>query len=306
MSNSIRIISGLGNPEDKYERTLHNAGFWFVDALADKYGGSFRFEKKFDADVCKVTMHGQDVWLVKPQSYMNLSGGPIRGVLDYYRLKVSELLVAHDEIDLPPGTTKLKLGGGHGGHNGLRDTIQHCGAEFVRLRLGVGTGWNEVEYEALGENFHDRGVRSEEQIDLLRRLWKDEAISYEGRWHKVTDAGLNPLPVEKKIPIWLGGMAPQVIDRVARIADGWFPFATKELASNIQQMHERAKVAGRNVASIGIECIIPANTSVERLKALEDLGVSHVAVLTMNQELPDAQAHIDAIKQTRDTLASAF
>ena len=109
-----------------------------MNALADKYGGSFRFEKKFDADVCKVTMHGQDVWLVKPQSYMNLSGGPIRGVLDYYRLKVSELLVAHDEIDLPPGTTKLKLGGGHGGHNGLRDTIQHCGAEFVRLRLGVG------------------------------------------------------------------------------------------------------------------------------------------------------------------------
>lgn len=138
MSNSIRIIAGLGNPEDKYERTLHNAGFWFVNALADKYGGSFRYEKKFDADACKVTMHGQDVWLVKPQSYMNLSGGPIRGVLDYYRLKVSELLVAHDEIDLPPGTTKLKLGGGHGGHNGLRDTIQHCGAEFVRLRLGVG------------------------------------------------------------------------------------------------------------------------------------------------------------------------
>ena len=138
MSNSIRIIAGLGNPEDKYERTLHNAGFWFVDALADKYGGSFRFEKKFDAELCKVAMHGQEVWLVKPQSYMNLSGGPIRGVLDYYRLKVSQLLVAHDEIDLPPGITKLKLGGGHGGHNGLRDTIQHCGADFVRLRLGVG------------------------------------------------------------------------------------------------------------------------------------------------------------------------
>ena len=138
MSNSIRIIAGLGNPEDKYERTLHNAGFWFVDALADKYGGSFRYEKKFDAEYCKINLHGQDVWLVKPQSYMNLSGGPIRGVIDYYRLKVSELLVAHDEIDLPPGTTRLKMGGGHGGHNGLRDIIRHCGAEFVRLRLGVG------------------------------------------------------------------------------------------------------------------------------------------------------------------------
>ena len=138
MSNSIRIIAGLGNPEDKYERTLHNAGFWYVDAVARKYGGSFRYEKKFDADYCKVNLHGDDVWLVKPQSYMNLSGGPIRGVIDYYRLTVSELLVAHDEIDLPSGTTRLKLGGGHGGHNGLRDIIQHCGAEFLRLRLGVG------------------------------------------------------------------------------------------------------------------------------------------------------------------------
>ena len=138
MPNSIRIIAGLGNPEEKYERTLHNAGFWFVDGLAGKYGGSFRYEKKFDAEYCRVNMHGQDVWLVKPQSYMNLSGGPIRGVMDYYRLTVGQLLVAHDEIDLPPGTTRLKLGGGHGGHNGLRDIIKHCGADFVRLRLGVG------------------------------------------------------------------------------------------------------------------------------------------------------------------------
>jgi PTH1 family peptidyl-tRNA hydrolase len=138
MSNSIRIIAGLGNPEEKYERTLHNAGFWFADALADKYGGSFRYEKKFDADYCRINLHGEDVWLVKPQSYMNLSGGPIRGLMDYYRLQVSNLLVAHDEIDLPPGTTRLKSGGGHGGHNGLRDIINHCGAEFVRLRLGVG------------------------------------------------------------------------------------------------------------------------------------------------------------------------
>jgi len=138
MSKQIRIIAGLGNPEEQYERTLHNAGFWFVDALARKYGGSFRYEKKFDADYCRINLHGDDVWLLKPQSFMNLSGGPIRAMLDYYRLRVAELLVAHDEIDLPPGTTRLKLGGGHGGHNGLRDIIQHCGADFVRLRLGVG------------------------------------------------------------------------------------------------------------------------------------------------------------------------
>jgi PTH1 family peptidyl-tRNA hydrolase len=138
MKKPIRIIAGLGNPEDRYERTLHNAGFWFADALARKFGGHYRFEKKFDAEICRVKIHGEDVWLVKPQSYMNHSGTPVRGMLDYYRLQPAELLVAHDEIDLPPGTVRIKEGGGHGGHNGLRDIIRHCGADFLRLRLGVG------------------------------------------------------------------------------------------------------------------------------------------------------------------------
>jgi PTH1 family peptidyl-tRNA hydrolase len=135
---NVSIIAGLGNPEDKYEKTLHNAGFWFVDALARKFGGDFRYEKKFDAQCCRIRIGEQEVWLVKPQSYMNLSGGPVRGVMEYYRLKTPQLLVAHDEIDLPPGTVRLKLGGGHGGHNGIRDVIKHCGADFMRLRLGVG------------------------------------------------------------------------------------------------------------------------------------------------------------------------
>jgi PTH1 family peptidyl-tRNA hydrolase len=138
MAKPVRIIAGLGNPEEKYERTLHNAGFWFVDALARKQGGLFRFEKKFDAECCRIKLHGEDLWLVKPQSYMNHSGPPIRSLLDYYRLRPNELLVAHDEIDLPPGTVRIKEGGGHGGHNGLRDIIRHCGADFLRLRLGVG------------------------------------------------------------------------------------------------------------------------------------------------------------------------
>lgn len=135
---NLSAIAGLGNPEDKYERTLHNAGFWFVDALARKYDGIFRYEKKFDADCCKVRINGEEIWLIKPQSYMNLSGGPVRAALDYFRLAPAGLLVAHDEIDLPPGTVRLKKGGGHGGHNGIRDVIKHCGADFMRLRLGVG------------------------------------------------------------------------------------------------------------------------------------------------------------------------
>ena len=132
------MVVGLGNPESRYERTLHNAGFWFADELADRFNGQFKYEKRFDADVCKVSIDGSDVWLAKPQSYMNLSGGPVRGMLDYYRLTSNQILVAHDEIDLPPGTVRLKHGGGHGGHNGLRDVIQHCGREFMRLRIGVG------------------------------------------------------------------------------------------------------------------------------------------------------------------------
>ncbi len=135
---NLSIIAGLGNPEPKYERTLHNAGFWFVDALAQKYGGEFRYEKKFDADYCRINIKGDDVWLVKPQNYMNQSGPPVRAMLDYYRLKPRDLLVAHDEIDLPPGTVRLKQGRGHGGHNGIRDVIRHCGADFMRLRIGVG------------------------------------------------------------------------------------------------------------------------------------------------------------------------
>ena len=138
MKNELKAIAGLGNPEQKHERTLHNAGFWFVDAVARKFGGEFRYEKKFDAEIARTRVRGEDVWLVKPQSYMNLSGQPVRGLLDYYRIKADDLLVAHDEIDLPPGTVRLKLGGGHGGHTGIRAVVKHRGPNFVRLRLGVG------------------------------------------------------------------------------------------------------------------------------------------------------------------------
>lgn len=92
-----------------------------------------------------------------------------------------------------------------------------------RLRLGIGIGWYPVEYEALGENFHNRGRRSEEQIDVLRRLWTDELVTYEGKWHKITDAGLNPLPVQRPIPVSFGGTSEPLMRRLARIGDGWFP-----------------------------------------------------------------------------------
>lgn len=132
------MIAGLGNPEDRYARTLHNAGFWFADEMARRAGASFKYEKRFDAEICRAQIGSEEVWLAKPQSYMNNSGGPIRALLDYYRLNIGQLLVAHDDLDLPPGAARLKVGGGHGGHNGLRDIMQHAGNDFMRLRLGIG------------------------------------------------------------------------------------------------------------------------------------------------------------------------
>ena len=177
--STLRMITGLGNPDAKYERTLHNAGFWFVDELARRYSGAFRYEKKFDAECCKVGIDGNDIWLVKPQSYMNHSGGPVRAALDYYRATSAELLVAHDEIDLPPGTVRLKQGGGHGGHNGIRDVIRHCGPDFLRLRIGVGhpgekdrvTGYVLKRGSSEVETAVEKNI--DEAIDALRVLLQD-------------------------------------------------------------------------------------------------------------------------------------
>lgn len=134
----IRVIVGLGNPGTKYEDTRHNAGFWFVDRLARRYGGQFRPEAKFFGEVCKIRIAGEDVWLLKPTTFMNRSGQAVNALLNFYKIGMAELLVVHDEIDLPPGDTRLKVGGGHGGHNGLRDIIPGVGKDFVRLRVGVG------------------------------------------------------------------------------------------------------------------------------------------------------------------------
>ena len=134
----IRAIVGLGNPGAQYADTRHNAGFWFVDRLARRYGGQFRPEAKFFGEVCQVRIAGEDVWLLKPMTYMNRSGQSVNALLNFYKIGMAELLVVHDEIDLPPGDTRLKVGGGHGGHNGLRDIIPGVGKDFVRLRVGVG------------------------------------------------------------------------------------------------------------------------------------------------------------------------
>lgn len=140
MSSRIALVVGLGNPGERYEQTRHNAGFWFVDALARRHGGSFRSESKFHGEACRISLDGETLWLLKPMTFMNKSGQAIASLANFYKIAPESILVAHDELDLPPGTARLKSGGGHGGHNGLRDTISQLGnnKNFQRLRIGIG------------------------------------------------------------------------------------------------------------------------------------------------------------------------
>jgi PTH1 family peptidyl-tRNA hydrolase len=134
----LKIIVGLGNPGPEHLLTRHNAGFWFVDALAAKAGARFRSHTKFQGEICRTQLADGEVTLLKPMTYMNRSGLAIRALVDYLKVPASEVLVVHDELDLAVGGVRFKFGGGAGGHNGLRDTITHLGADFWRLRLGIG------------------------------------------------------------------------------------------------------------------------------------------------------------------------
>ena len=134
----LQIVVGLGNPGPEHRLTRHNAGFWFVDALARANGVPFRAHARYQGEIAKITLEGSELVLLKPQTYMNRSGLSIRALVDYVKAPVSEVLVVHDELDLPAGVARLKFGGGHGGHNGLRDAITHCGPDFWRMRLGIG------------------------------------------------------------------------------------------------------------------------------------------------------------------------
>jgi len=176
-----------------------------------------------------------------------------------------------------------------------------------RLRLGVGIGWNYVEFEALGESFRNRGRRCEEQVALLRQLWTKELVDFDGKHHAVHGAGINPLPVQRPIPVWMGAMAEPAIKRAARIADGWFPqFAPgPEGAATIDRLRGYLRDAARNPEDFGIECRIPLarTTEDDRMAMLErwrELGATHASLNTMGAGLASLQDHIDAIRRFRE------
>ena len=186
-----------------------------------------------------------------------------------------------------------------------------------RLRLGIGIGWNPVEYQALGENFHHRGMRSEEQIALLRMLWTQDVVDFTGRWHRVAHAGLNPLPVQRPIPVWFGAgrgsnpIPPEpVLRRIGRLADGWFPSFPPGAAGQgaIKRVQDYALEAGRDPASIGIEGRIDIGPDtgpedwVTEVKAWEELGASHLGVGVRGTQAISPDQHIDGIRKFHDAM----
>lgn len=175
-----------------------------------------------------------------------------------------------------------------------------CGGRF---RLGIGTGWNEVEYIALAQDFHTRGKRQEEQIEVLRRLWTQELVTFKGRWHDVPDAGLKPMPVQRPIPIWLGGHADAVLRRLARTGDGWMPgFRTAQAArSHLDTLDRYLAEAGRSQADIGLEPRLHwGDGDLDALRrTMEEwraVGATHISLNTMGAGFNSPDGHLSAIR----------
>jgi probable F420-dependent oxidoreductase len=171
-----------------------------------------------------------------------------------------------------------------------------------RLRLGVGNGWNEVEYIALGENFHNRGVRIEEQVVLMRQLWTQPLVKFEGRWHNISDAGINPLPVQRPIPIWFGGTDDRVLRRMAKLGDGWLPGTRpiEQARPMLDKLSHYLEAAGRDRSAFGIEprlnlSQVGADGWNGFIQTWRELGATHLTVNTMGCGYETVSAHIEAI-----------
>jgi probable F420-dependent oxidoreductase len=171
-----------------------------------------------------------------------------------------------------------------------------------RMRLGIGVGWNPVEYEGLGESFANRGARSEEQIELMRALWTAPTITYHGRWHHVDNAGIRPLPVRQNIPIWIGGVAETVLRRIGRIGDGWLPQRPPddEAAALLDRIRGYAGEAGRSPTEIGIEARLtiarePRDSWLAFVTGWQTLGATHLGINTMGMGFRSVDEHLGAL-----------
>jgi probable F420-dependent oxidoreductase len=181
-----------------------------------------------------------------------------------------------------------------------------------KLRLGVGVGWNPVEYEALGMNFHTRGRVEEEQIEVLRLLWSQEIVSYKGQFHTITEAGLNPLPVRRSIPIWMGGRADALLRRTARLGDGWLPQGKPDerMREAVERLQSYITEAGRDPRKVGIEARMNAREGdldewVRQTEGWRDLGATHISINTMGAGFKSPGEHIEAIRRYKEAVDHA-
>lgn len=173
--SKLKLIVGLGNPGQQYAQTRHNAGFWFVERLSETFNITMTLDKKFHGMVGRGLVHGMDIRLLLPHTFMNKSGEAVVPMVNFYGIHNDELLIVHDELDLDVGRMRLKTGGGHGGHNGLRDIVPHIGADFHRLRLGIGHPGHKskVSGYVLGKPTADEQIAFDSMLDAAMRTLPD-------------------------------------------------------------------------------------------------------------------------------------
>jgi probable F420-dependent oxidoreductase len=178
-----------------------------------------------------------------------------------------------------------------------------------KLRLGIGVGWNPVEYEALGMDFHTRGLMIEEQVEVMRLLWSQGVVSFQGRYHTITEAGLNPLPLGHSIPIWMGGDADVLLRRVARLGDGWFPQGQPDdkMRETIERLRGYIREAGREPDAVGLEARMNAREGnlddwVRQTEGWRELGATHISINTMGAGFKSINDHIDAIRRYKEAI----
>ena len=179
--SQIRLIVGLGNPGREHEDTRHNAGFRWVDEFARAHHFSFKVEARFHGLAARAVLHARELILLKPQTFMNVSGRAVGAMMQFYKVDPAQLLVVHDELDLPPGDARLKLGGGHGGHNGLKDIIAHLGTrDFWRLRIGIGHPGERAQVSAYVLNA-PRREEAEQMAQSMQRAQEVALLVVEGK-----------------------------------------------------------------------------------------------------------------------------
>jgi probable F420-dependent oxidoreductase len=267
-------MSAAPGPIREYARTVENLGYKHVVAYDHVLGADPTHRPGWAG-----------------YTYQNLFHEPL--VLFGYLAALTQLELVTSVIILPQRQTALVA-------KQAAEVDVLSGGKF---RLGVGIGWNPVEYEALGMDFRTRGRAIEEQIEVLRLLWSKEIVSYQGHFHTIVEAGLNPLPTRRHIPIWLGGSSEKALQRVARVADGWFPLGEPDetMRAILAQLRSWTAEAGRDPATLGVEARINAASGdsrawVQQTEAWQELGATHISLNTMGAGYTSLDQHLEALR----------